>query len=470
MTFLISLFILIMQFLWLYIDELVGKGLSFLVILEFLGWGSATILPLALPLATLLASIMTLGGMGENNELLAMKAAGVSLQRILYPLIYISVAISIGAFFISNNLIPISYNKIFTLQYDIGRTKEEIKIPAGTFYNGIDGYTLRISSRNSKTDMMYDVIIYDHSKNKGNTSLAVADSGYIKATNDKKSLVFKLYNGSSFEETNTRKYRDTSFVLQRVDFTMQEVIIPLENYAFQKSEDEKYGNEIMSKKLNQLRHDRDSIGEIYNNIYISHQRKFIYNSSLTYNSQLDSARNKGIRQANKIDLDSIYKWESAQDELDDIRQAVMEVNSAKSMLESFERESYEYTYSLRRIDIESYRKFALSFACLIFFFIGAPLGAIIRKGGLGTPVIVSALFFVLYWVVDISGKKLSRDGVISPFIGAFISSIVLLPIGAFLTWKSTKDSSLFDADALINNITKFFKKIDSNQWQKKKQK
>ena len=173
---LVVVFILMMQFLWLYIDELVGKGLSFKVILEFLGWGSATLLPLSLPLATLLASMMTMGTLGENNELLAIKAAGISLQRVFAPLAIVCGVISIGAFFVSNDLIPVAYNNIYTLRDDIGRTKEEIKIPTRTFYNGIEGYILRVDERNDETGMMHGVMVYNHTKNKGNTSLTLADS------------------------------------------------------------------------------------------------------------------------------------------------------------------------------------------------------------------------------------------------------------------------------------------------------
>ena len=456
MTFFITVFILVMQFLWLYIDELVGKGLSFWVIMEFLGWGSATILPLAMPLATLLASIMTFGNLGENNELLAMKAAGISLQRIFLPLIFVAFAISVGAFFVSNNLIPLAYNKIYTLQYDIAKTKDEIKIPTGTFYNGIDGYSIRVDSRNKETDMMYNVMIYNHTKNKGNVSLAVADSGLIRSTPDKKSLIFTLFNGVSYEEENARKYRDTTYQLRQIEFRMQEVVIKLENYAFQKSEEERYGSDIMARNLEQLHHDRDSLGALYDETLGAQRTKIAYNISLNTPRQLDSAVNKGYRENFPVDT---IAWEDAQSEMDAVLEAKKAVQKAIQTVQSYDRESLQYTFYLRRIDLESLRKFTLSFACFIFFFIGAPLGAIIRKGGLGTPVIVSALFFVLYWVVDTSGRKLARDGAISPEMGAFISTAVLLPIGIFLTWKSTKDSSMFNLETYLILVKKFFAKL-----------
>lgn len=466
LIFAIVVFILALQFLWVYIDELVGKGLSIWVIIEFLAWASATILPLALPLATLIASLMTLGGMGEFNELLAIKAAGIPLGRTLKPLIYVSFVISIGAFFISNNLIPVAWNNIYTLLYDISKTKDEIKIPTGTFYNGIEGYTIRISDRNDKSGMMYDVMVYNHTSGKGNVSLAVADSGSLKSTPDKTALIFILHNGTSYEETNTKKYRDTSYVLQRVDFGRQELIIPLENYSFQKSEKERYGNEIMAKNLHLLRKDRDSLGTLYDNLFERQKTRLIYSSDLNYAYQLDTAKNKGYTKVYSID--SLYTWKSLYDELEGVNSAISKLDTPVSTLQSFGREANQYTSFLRRIDIESFRKFTLSIACFVFFFIGAPLGAIIRKGGLGTPVIVSALFFVLYWVVDISGKKLARDGVISPALGTLISTGILLPIGIFLTYKSTKDSTLFNPDVFIAGIKAFFKKIDKKTCKRKR--
>ena len=259
---LVVVFILMMQFLWLYIDELVGKGLSFKVILEFLGWGSATLLPLSLPLATLLASMMTLGTFGENNELLAIKAAGISLQRVLIPLGSVCLLVSIGAFFVSNDLIPIAYNKIYTLRDDIGKTKEEIKIPTKTFYNGIEGYILRVNERNDETGIMHGVMVYNHTGNKGNTSLTLADSAEMKMSRDKSYLTFVMYNGSNYEETNTKKYRDTTLQLQKIDFDRQAIVIPLKNYAFQKSDSSRFNDQVKSMNLKQLHTSQDSIGRL----------------------------------------------------------------------------------------------------------------------------------------------------------------------------------------------------------------
>jgi len=457
MTLLIVLFVLVMQFLWLYIDELVGKGLGLGVIFEFLAWGSATLFPLALPLATLLASIMTMGSFGENNELLAMKAAGIPLLRILSPLMILSFLISVGAFFASNNLIPVAYEKIYTLRDDIGKTKEEIKIPTGIFYNGIDGYTLRIVDRD-ENNVMHNVMVYDHSKGMGNVSLTVADSGIIKMSSDKTSLTFTLFNGTNYEESNTRTRKDSTYTLQKVNFSMQEVVIPLQNYAYQKSESSKFGNEVMTKGLAQLRIDRDSLEIKHSKTLDNLTRRATHNEHLNHTGQMITVATKPETYKGMMDIDSLLQWTDPEKEAEALSKAIGQIDLQISNVEYFPTELNQVAYPLRRTIQESFRKFTLSIACFIFFFIGAPLGAIIRKGGLGTPVIVSMFFFVIYWVVDISGKKLANDGAITPFLGAFISTFVLFPMGVFLTWKSTKDSALFNADAYISFIKKFFNK------------
>ena len=449
---LVVVFILMMQFLWLYIDELVGKGLSFKVILEFLGWGSATLLPLSLPLATLLSSMMTLGTLGENNELLAIKAAGISLQRVLVPLSVICVIISIGAFFISNDLIPVAYNNIYQLREDIGRTKEEIKIPSGTFYNGIEGYILRVEERDDETGMMYGVMVYNHTKRKGNTSLTIADSAMIKMSKGKNYLTFTLYDGTNYEETNTKKYRDTTLQLQKIDFHKQEMIIPLENYAFEKSDSSRFNDQVKSMNLAQLHESQDSIG-LKNAAGKKRNIESLSRSrTLRYNAQLDTVSKKVY--TTPFVPEDLGKWKTIQAEIEAAENARKKADEVQNTLMSYSRERYFNTFTLRLIDIEILKKFALSIACFIFFFIGAPLGALIRKGGLGTPAIISVLFFVAYWVIDISGTKLAKDGAVSAFSGVFISSYILLPTGLYLTWKAINDSAIFNMDTIKNGLRK----------------
>lgn len=458
LTFLIVTFILVMQFLWLYIDELVGKGLSFGVIAEFMGWACCTLIPLALPLATLLASIMTMGSLGENSELLAMKAAGISLQRIMVPLSYVAVFIVVGAFFASNNLIPVAYNKIYTLREDIGKTKDEIKIPTGVFYSGIDGYTIRVNNRDNN-NLMHGIMVYNHTKDNGNNDLTVADSGRFSMSSDKKSLVVTLHHGTNYQETNKMNFGDTSLSVQKIQFKYQMIAIPLQNYAFHQTKDARYGSEVMAKNLRQLHHDRDSLDTVYRTNLNRQTMRALTGESLLHSDQLDTARNKGYKKYASPGYK--IKWKNREQERAAYREAINNIGVQRETAQFYAAELYNSAYPLRRAKIESYRKFTLSIACLIFFFIGAPIGAIVRKGGLGTPAIISILFFVLYWVVDISGKKLANDGAIDAFTGAFISTIVLAPIGAFLTWKSTKDSSLFNPEVVFSNIGNFFKGLFS---------
>ena len=451
----IVIFILMMQFLWLYIDELVGKGLSFKVILEFLGWGSATLIPLSLPLATLLSSVMTLGTFGENNELLAIKAAGISLSRVLAPLIIVSALISIGAFFASNELIPVAYNKILTLRDDIGKTKEEIKIPTGTFYDGIDGYILRVNETDKETGIMHGVMVYNHTGKKGNTSLTIADSAEMKMSSDKTYLTFILFSGSNYEETNTRRYRDTTLQLQKIEFDRQEMVIPLENYAFKKSEDTRFGDEARTMNLKQLTHAEDSISRVDYEAKLDNISRFYKDRNLRYHFQIDTSDRRNDNLKSVFGYENFGKWDDIDREIEALNDARAKVNAEIGELTTYGRERYYNAYTLRRIDVEILKKFALALACFIFFFIGAPLGALIRKGGLGTPAIIAVLFFVLYWVIDITGNKLAKDGAVSAFAGVFISSAVLLPIGLLFTWNAINDKSLIDTE----KFGKFIKKI-----------
>ena len=452
---LVVVFILVMQFLWLYIDELVGKGLSLKVVLEFLGWGSITMLPLSLPLATLLASMMTLGTLGENNELLAIKAAGISLQRVMIPLGIACAMISVGAFFVSNDLMPVAFNKIFTLRDDIGRTKEEIKIPTGTFYNGIEGYILRVDDRNDESGMMHGVMVYNHTANKGNISLTLADSAMMKMSRDKSYLSFILFNGTNYEETNERKYRDTTLQFQKIDFNRQEMIIPLENYGFQKSDTSRFDDQAKSMNLKQLYHGQDSIGRLSDIAKAENYNSLRRITTLKYNSQLDTTGKQG--RTAPLDVDK--EWNDINMEIGALVRAKNSANEMQMTLMTYARERFQYTFTLRNIDIEIYKKFALAIACFVFFFIGAPLGAIIRKGGLGASAIISVLFFVAYWVIDISGNKLAKDGAVGAFHGVFFSSYVLLPTGLFLTWKAINDSAVINTDLIKSGFRKIKSKI-----------
>ena len=440
----VVLFVLVMQFLWVYIDELVGKGLGFRVILEFMFWGAWTVVPLSLPLATLLSAMMIVGQMAENNELIAIKSAGISLTRVMVPILIVSAIISVGAFYVANKIVPIAYNKIFTLRDDIGHTKDQIKIPSGIFYDGIDGYILRVEENDDLTGMMHGVMVYDHTSRKGNVSLTLADSAIMKMSKDKDYLTFTLFSGANYQETNTVRNRDTTRELNRIEFSRQDLLIRLENYAFEQSDSSRFGDQAKSKDLPQLRHDQDSLSKMFTKIHNNHVRQLLATSALSKSNQLDTAF--ASLHLPPFSYPNYMEWDSFQDKLNDYQQAAGKTSELTATAMTMRADTYENQFYLRRAELELYRRYSQALACLILFFIGAPLGALIRKGGLGTSAIVSVLFFLLYWVVDITGQKLAKDGAIDTFSGAFFSTYVLLPLGGFLTWKAVHDSSLLNMD------------------------
>ena len=454
---LVVVFILMLQFLWLYIDELVGKGLALRVIMEFLWWGICISLPLALPLATLLSSMMVVGQMAENNELMAIRASGVSLGRVLIPLMLASSAIAVGTFFVGDRLVPKGYNKIFTLRDDIGRTKDEIKIPSGTFYDGIEGYILRVENNDTEAGVMHGVMVYDHTNNKGNTSLTIADSATLKMSKAKDYLIFSLYNGANYKENNVRKYRDTTLELSRIAFDSQELIIPLQNYSFEKSDSSRFGDQIKSMRLDQLKVQKDSLDKSSVTLHDASYERLRLGSQFLQRSQLDTAVKSGATRP--FEYDGFMEWDNATSRSFAVTTAKDAAIRMSNLIISESRETQECQYYLRRTNVELYKKFAQALACFILFFIGAPLGALLKKGGLGTSAIVSVLFFVLYWVVDISGNKLARDGAIDAITGTFISAYVLVPIGIFFTWKAVNDSEVFSLDNIKTWWRKFKSKV-----------
>ena len=453
----IVVFVLVMQFLWVYIDELVGKGLELKVILEFLMWGAFTVLPLAIPLATLLSSMMTVGDMGEHFELTAIKASGISLLRVLVPMTGVSILISLGAFYVGDRVVPYAINQIYTMRDDIGRTKSEIKIPTGTFYDGIDGYILRVERRDKKTGMMYNIQVYDHSSSKGNTRITVADSGIIRMSKAKDYLTFQLYDGTNYQEENTRKYRDTTMALQRIRFRSQEMVIPLENYAFHHSDSARYGEQVRSMNLASLRHGHDSLSRLVEDGTARHVAEFLSQSYIGYRDQLDS----GWRSKASVPMSppSEAGWHSPGDKKKGLESAAHNARQYENVARGQTMESYDYTRMIYRTDVEIWKKYTQALACLLLFFIGAPIGALIKKGGLGTPAVLSMLFFVLYWVIDITGERLANNGAATAFMGKFVSAFVLGPIGAWLTIQAVKDASLLNMDLVKSSWRRIKSKI-----------
>lgn len=446
LTFFIVMFILLMHFMWQHIDELVGKGLSGGVIAELIMYAAAALIPMGLPLATLLASIMTLGNLGENNELLALKAAGVSLPKIMKPLIILMTVISVSSFFAINNLAPYSYQKMFTLLSDISKQRQEMKFKDGVFFNGIPDMSIRVSHQDPNTNLLTNVLIYDNSAYE-KMRTTVADSGYIRISDDRLYLEVTLFNGQVYEENRNYEWYSKNTLSHHI-FSRQDMLVPISGFAMQRSDMEGFGTRSETKNIGELTIDIDSLYHVQDSITRRFSNSFIKNYIFKQYATVDN-------------LDSLPTYKDYQyivanvDTMDvAMRQTVFKsaktwANDAKSFT-NYEVEFARYTSNLLyRAQAEYQRKIALPFSIMIFFLIGAPLGAIIRKGGIGTPIVVSIIFFVIYYIISITGDKLVKDGAIHPFIGMWLASFILFPIAIFLTYKSTNDSALFKPDAYI---------------------
>jgi lipopolysaccharide export system permease protein len=455
-TFFIVLIILILQFLWMYVDELAGKGLEFKVLAELLYHFALTFVPMALPLAILLASLMTFGNMGEFSELSALKAAGIPLQRIMRPLIVLLAILAVVSFFFSNNVLPYSTEKARTLLWDIRRKKPDINIQAGTFYNGVPDYSIRISKKDPVTNRLDNLIIYDHSLRRGNVSVIVADSGYMKLTKDETGLVMTLYNGKSYVEMEEKNVVPST---RKDYFKEQTIIIPLNGFDLERSEDGLFKSSAAMKNISELTFCIDSLNKNYAKKINIQFKEFnvtkIYvqgNNAPAYSAQNDI--NDTLKNISRFDTKTLFDSLTIYDKRTVLAKAIENIKEGTSYL-SLNNESLHYDVKqIKRFEVEWNKKLTMSFACLVFFFIGAPLGAIIRKGGLGTPAVISIFFFVIYYVISISGQKLVEEDVVGTFAGMWAASYILLPIGVFLTYKATTDSVIMNIDTYLL----FFKK------------
>ncbi len=463
MTFFICLFIVLMQFLWRYVDEMVGKGLEMSVLAELFFYAAVTMVPMALPLSILLASLMTFGNLGERLELLAIKAAGVSLLQIMRPLAIFLVFVAVGAFFFQNDVLPKAQAKMWTLLYSMRQKSPELDIPEGVFYDQISGYNLYVKQKSPKTGMLYDVMIYDFSSGFDNAMIMLADSGKLKTTDDKQHLFLTLYSGESFENLRDQRTSASNVPYRRESFSQKEILIAFDG-NFNRMDDGVMQNQYVGKDLTALQHSIDSMSYRVDSIgndngytlkrsgYFSlHERQM--NRRL---SKRDSIRQQEIiAEAPTLNVDSLFGADNLQRRQLYLERAIRKAERYKSDYQ-FRSLALDNEYKIiRRHEIEMYKKFTLSFACIIFFFIGAPLGAIIRKGGLGMPVVVSVFMFIFYYIIDNSGYKLARDGRWEVWEGMWLSSAVLLPLGIFLTYKAMKDSAVFNSDAYAN----FFRKL-----------
>jgi lipopolysaccharide export system permease protein len=451
MTFLICIFILLMQFLWKHITDLVGKGISLSVLSEFFIYAVFSLVPMALPLAILLASLMTFGNLGENFELTAMKAAGVSLFRIMRSLLIFISFVCIGAFYFSNIVLPIAQTKLWTLIISLRQKSPEFDIPAGEFYSGMRA-NVNIYVREKHKDLLKNLMIYDFSAGFENATVMVADSGRVQFTADNKYLLLSLYNGESFENLKNQQISNSSANIpyRRETFKVKEMLFDFDN-AFTRYNEDILKDQHVTKNIKQLSQSIDSVGKIANT------RKIELSNALVRQHYLGREESSGRQlikptkkaKTSKENADSLF-LSLSQSEM--VRAGSTAVEKAKTMKEQINFSKItldEPIRYVRRHQIEWHRKFTLSFACLIFFFIGAPLGAIIRKGGLGMPVVISVIMFIIYFIIDNTGFKMAREGLWEAYQGMWLSSAVLLPVGIFLTYKAVADATLLSSEQYI---------------------
>jgi lipopolysaccharide export system permease protein len=438
---------------------MVGKGLDMLVLGEMFSYAALMLVPMALPLAILLASLMTFGNLGERLELLAMKSAGVSLIHIMKPLIIFIGLVSAGAFFYQNNVMPVVQVKFYSLLYSMRQKSPELDIPEGVFFSGITNYNVYVKDKSDKSGLLKDIIIYDYSEGFNNTRVFVADSGRLKMSSDKLFLVLTLYSGESFENLQKQSASMQSkqaVPYRRENFQSKELFIEFDA-NFTRTDESFFQNNYIGKNLENLQTSIDSMS-----MRLDSMREVNANSVYTasYKRVFPGAPQRGAKEGKTnvpadtlvLNFDSLYLAQPASSR-------VSLLTRTKSSLEYLKSDNFfkaavigDESLKMRRHLTEWHNKFTVSFACLVFFFIGAPLGAIIRKGGLGTPVVLSVILFIFYYVINNIGFKMARDGVWLAWEGMWLSSVVLAPLGIFLTYKAVNDSVILNADTYLNAL------------------
>lgn len=437
LTFTIAVFVLLMQFVWKYIDDLVGKGLEFSVIAELLFYASATFVPMALPIAVLFASIMTMGNFGEKYELVAMKAGGVSIRRVMMPMAFLAILLTAIAFYFANNVMPTAMLKYRVTLYDVTRKKPALNIRPSEYYTDIDGYVIRVNQKD-KNGLLHDVIIYDKSNGRGNSTVIVAESGLMQTSPDNQYLVFTLNNGYSYsEETEGSKFVSRPFTT--IHFDQQVITFDISSFAYNKSDGEFFSGNYQMLNVSQLAVTVDSLEQVRDHRYvectnnvIDKMRAYVNAKDIIHGSTTTEYDIKNVLS----NLSETKRHRVIEQAKNVCRLASDDVNTYYQIT----RSDSEY---INRHYIEWQRKYTLSLACLLMFLIGAPFGSIVRKGGLGMPLVASVVFFVLYYVIGMIAEKAVREGAIPP-IGMWISSFVFLPIGILLTLQATTDSAFFD--------------------------
>ena len=456
-TFFICQFVLMMQFLWRYIDELIGKGLSMDVLAEFFWHMGLMLVPQALPLAILLSSLITFGNMGESSELTAIKAAGISLMQAFRSLIVITVAICFMSLYFQNTIGPNANRQLGLMLMSMKQKSPELEIPEGIFYDGIPNSNLYVQKKDLNTGKLYGIMIYRMTGSYEDQAIILADSGMLQATAEKKHLLLTLWSGEWFENMQAQELAGSAAVpYRRESFTAKRIVLDYDG-DFNINDASSMSNDARGKGFAQISHDMDSISAQYDSIgrnYYDSDRRMFY--SLASVSKRDSLRSLKLARTLTYNVDSAYAKLPVDSKRAVVGVALQKVQSRLSDLEFKSMITGDGDKLIRLHEIEWVAKITLALTCLIFFFIGAPLGAIIRKGGLGLPVLISVLVFIVYYILDNSGYRMARGGMWTIWFGKGLAPAVLIPMAVFFTYKATNDSVVFNMDLYADIFRRFF--------------
>ena len=447
-TFLICLFIFIMQLLWMWVDDFVEKGLDFSILARFFAFGSITLVSQSLPLAILLAALMTFGNFGEKLELLAMKSAGIPLLRIMSPLVVCCTILCGVSFYFQNVVSPYAQEKLYTMMYSIKQSSPESEIPEGIFYDKIEGYNIYVEHKDKETGLLHDVVIYDMSSGFDNANILLSDSARIFNTQNDKYMILTMFSGEQFSNLTDQNIEKKNRPYRRETFDKKEVILEVSG-GFEMKDASFIKSNAASKNIRQLEVAIDSLTHANDSVGLQNWRNVI-RSTYKSKGEIDANDSTHMKRSNiyNINSDSVYSiatrhnklsWKRAQ--LNKIKQLKIDYEIKNNIMHSLDKD-------LNKHKISWWEKFTLSLGCLIFFFIGAPLGAIVRKGGLGYPVLISVATFILYYIFNTSGSKMAREGEWHVWYGVWLSTIILLPLGIFFTYHANKDSEIFNKDSL----------------------
>jgi lipopolysaccharide export system permease protein len=446
------MFIFEMQFIWVYLDELLGKGLGGWVIIKLLLFASARLVNMALPLAILMSSIMTMGALAENNEMTAMKSAGVSLVRMMKPLIFFSIGLSLLAFVFANNIWPVANLKFRTMLFSILKQKPALNLTDGVFYNGIEGVSIRAGQNNTETGELQDVLIYDHrGGEKANRTVIRAKSGRMEQTADKRYLILTLFDGNSYDEQREKKVREPRYALVEGTFEKMELRMDLSSLAFNADNEEVMKNPAEMMSVAQLEQAIDSLNGIMDTVEMQYA-----NNSM----RLTKKRLKEEAETVNAAPYSLFDSSNTNEQQKAVLWAKENTRKSKDLLQRQQEELKSRSKNVNRHKIEWHRKFFLAVVCLVLFFIGAPLGAIIRKGGIGIPTLIALGLFVVYQLLTMAGERMAKNQFIEPWLGMWISTVVLLPLSIWITRKAMNESALLEKSPVVrwfSKIARFYR-------------